>query len=163
MVVPVRKVTLACAVALLAALVTAAPASACSCVQLSEDSIARSDAAVVAKLISIEPHGDESTGVVPADFHFRVLDVLKGEKRVRKREIEVRSVAGIASERRLRSRPADRQAPRPRDHAVATPVARQLLRSDDARGAPRSRRGQSLARRSALRKRENVSDARDHG
>ncbi len=89
-----RRGLLAAGACAVAALALAAPAHACTCIPLSPDSVGAKEAAIVAKLKSVEPHGGGSAVTVRADFRFKVLDVLKGKKRVRKRKVVVRSVTG---------------------------------------------------------------------
>ena len=79
--------SLACAATMAFA---AEQASACSCAPITAASFERGGAAIVAKLTAIETI-DSGPSVAGQIFHYRVLEVLKGEKRLRKPRVAVYS------------------------------------------------------------------------
>lgn len=75
------RFAIAAGAAVLLGMVFAAGALACSCV--SRDPVAilgKADAAVVARLLAVEPTGAEFHGVEEARFEYRVLRVYRGRK-----------------------------------------------------------------------------------
>jgi hypothetical protein len=70
-----------------------AAASACSCAEITRDTIGAKEVAIVAKLKSVKPLEEEGGPTIgpPADFRFRVVEILKGKRRIDKRQVSVRS------------------------------------------------------------------------
>ena len=70
-------------------LVAPAAAAACSCAEITRDSIRGDEVAIVAKLTTIEVPVDRAGQQPDTVFHFRVIEVLKGEKRISRRNVRV--------------------------------------------------------------------------
>jgi hypothetical protein len=73
------RLSIAAIAAVLLGLVFAGSASACSCVRSTPaESLARSDAAVVGRLLAVEPIGTAPPGAGEGRFEYRILRVYRG-------------------------------------------------------------------------------------
>lgn len=91
----VRRAALALLACAAAMAFSAEQASACSCVEVDDDSIGKREVALVAKLTAVEPADgvpfDRGVSEAPSVYRYRVIEVLKGKKRIRKPRIRVYS------------------------------------------------------------------------
>jgi hypothetical protein len=93
-----RRVVIA-ACALVIPLFAAEGASACTCIAPSSEDVRVSDAAVIAKLTKVEVLDDSPASPSdPADYHFRIREIFKGEKRIDRKVIRVRSTIGAGGD-----------------------------------------------------------------
>ena len=87
----VRRVAIALS-ALVIPLFAAESALACSCTVPTSESVRAHDATVIAKLTKVEALGTpDPLASVPADYYFRIKEIFKGEKRIDRKVIRVRS------------------------------------------------------------------------